>query len=53
MVYLCSGNRAGISALKCAQSNGIQPIKEEEHSLQKKVSSNNISAGGFPREDSR
>lgn len=52
MVNLCSRNKAGTSALQCARSNGIQPIKVD-HSPQKKVSSNNISAPALPKEDSR
>lgn len=53
MVNLWSRNKGGTSILKSAQSNGIQPIKEVEHLIQKKASFGNISASGFPREDSR
>lgn len=48
-VNLRSRNKAGISALKCAQSNGIQPIKEVEHSLQKKYPLTTSLHLDFPR----
>lgn len=49
MVNLHSRNKAGISALKCAQSNGIQPITEVEHSLQKKYPLTTFLHLDFPR----
>lgn len=48
MVNLCSRNKAGTSALQCARSNGIQPIKVD-HSPQKKYPLTTFLHLHFPR----